>query len=101
MAVGVLIITKDGYGKVVDPGEFREQSRGGKGVVGYKVTDDSGPVAAVLRVPLEEGERILVVSEHGQAIMTPVDDISMRSRTAGGVKIIDLADGDAVAGVAV
>jgi DNA gyrase subunit A len=95
------MITSGGYGKVVDPGEFREQSRGGKGVVGYKVTDDSGPVVAVLSVPLEEGERVLVVTEQGQSIMTPVDDISMRSRTAGGVKVIDLAEGDAVAGAAV
>jgi len=101
MAVGVLMLTSKGFGKVVDPDEFRQQSRGGKGVMGYKVTEDSGPVVAVLRVPLDEGERVLVVSAQGQAILTPVDDIAKRSRTAGGVKVLDLAAGDTVAGVAV
>ena len=105
MAVGVLVITSKGYGKVVEnPGDvFRQQARGGKGVTGYKVTDDSGPVVAVLRVPLEADppERVLVLTAQGQAILTPVDDIATRSRTAGGVRIITLAEGDAVVGVTV
>ncbi len=101
MADAVLIITANGYGKITDPGEFRQQSRGGKGVGGYKVTDDSGPVVAVLRVPMDKSERVLVMTAMGQAILTPVDDIPTRSRTAGGVKIISLADGDSVVGVAV
>ena len=86
MAVGVLLITRNGYGKVVEPAEFRQQSRGGKGVLGYKVTPDSGPVVMALRVPLGAGERVLVVTAQGQAILTLVDDIAKRSRTAGGVK---------------
>ncbi|HCU37819.1 MAG TPA: hypothetical protein DGT21_21000, partial [Armatimonadetes bacterium] len=47
-------------------------------------------------VPLGKGERVLVATAQGQAILTPVDDIPMRSRTAGGVKVIGLADGDSV-----
>jgi len=105
MAVGVLVMTSKGYGKVVeDPGDvFRQQARGGKGVTGYKVTDDSGPVVAVLRVPLEADppERVLVLTAQGQAILTLVDEIAKRSRTAGGVRIISLADGDEVVGVTV
>ena len=42
---------------------------------------------------------MLVTTARGQAILTPVDDISERSRTAGGVKIIDVAEGDAVVSV--
>ena len=101
MAAGVLVITSNGYGKVMDPADFRQQSRGGKGVGCFKVTEDSGPVAVVLRVPLGEGERVLVATAQGQAILTPVDDIPSRSRNAGGVKIISLAEGDQVAGAAV
>jgi len=105
MTEGVLIITSKGYGKVVeDPGnQFRQQARGGKGVTGYKVTEDSGPVVAVLHVPLgaEPPERVLVLTAQGQAILTPVDDIGPRSRTAGGVRIISLAEGDEVVGVTV
>lgn len=101
MAVGVLVISSNGYGKVMDPTEFRQQSRGGKGVGCFKVTEDSGSVAAVLSVPLGKGERVLVATAQGQAILTPVDDIPMRSRTAGGVKVISLADGDTVIGAGV
>ncbi len=101
MAVGVLVISSNGYGKVMDPAEFRQQSRGGKGVGCFKVTEDSGPVAVVLSVPLGKGERVLVATAQGQAIFTPVDDIPMRSRSAGGVKVISLADGDTVVGAGV
>ena len=100
MAAMALMITEKGFGKVVSPDEFREQKRGGGGVTGYKVTDDSGPVVAVVRVETGEEGRVLIVTAHGRAILTPVDDISERSRTAGGVKLINLADGDTVVGAA-
>ncbi len=99
MADAVLMVTTKGYGKVVMPDAFKQQKRGGKGVLGYKVTDDSGPVAATEHVSLGEGERVLITTAQGRAIMTPVDDISTRSRTAGGVKLIDVADGDRVVSV--
>ncbi len=99
MADAVLMVTTKGYGKVVSPTEFKQQKRGGKGIIGFKVTEDSGPVAATAHVVLGEGERVLVTTARGRAIMTPVDDISVRSRTAGGVKIIDVADGDGVISV--
>ncbi len=99
MADAVLIVTTKGYGKVVIPGDFKQQKRGGKGVIGYKVTADSGPVAATEHVVTGQGERVLITTAQGCAIMTPVDDISVHSRTAGGVKLIDVADGDQVVSV--
>ena len=99
MTDAVLIVTTKGFGKVVDPGDFKQQKRGGKGVIGYKVTYESGPVAATEHVVLGQGERVLITTAQGQSIMTPVDDISTRSRTAGGVKLIDVADGDRVISV--
>ena len=99
MADAILVVTKKGYGKVMSPSEFKQQKRGGKGVIGYKVTADSGSVAATEHVVTGKGERVLVTTAQGQAILTPVDDISERSRTAGGVKIIDVAEGEAVVSV--
>ena len=99
MADAVLLVTKNGYGKVVIPDEFREQKRGGKGVIGYNVTADSGPVAVTEHVVTGEGERVLITTAQGQVILTPVDDISERSRTAGGVKLIDVVEGDEVVSV--
>ena len=99
MAEAVLIVTTRGFGKVVSPSDFKEQKRGGKGVLGYKVTADSGPVAATEHVVTGMGERVLITTAQGRTIMTPVDAISERSRTAGGVKLIDVADGDRVVSV--
>lgn len=101
MARMALVITEGGYGKLVSPDEFRAQNRGGGGVTGYKVTDDSGPVVDVLAVDHGTGENVLIYTAQGKAIMTPVDDISERSRSAGGVKLINLGEGDKVVGAAV
>jgi len=95
----VLVVSAKGFGKLVDPGDFRQQKRGGKGVTGYKVTGDCGPVAAVEHVKTGMGERVIIYTAQGMAILTAVDDIPVRSRTAGGVKLISVAEGDAVVGV--
>ena len=101
MADAALIVTKKGYGKVVPADDFPTRCRGGKGVIGFKVTCDSGPVACAERVPLGVGERVLIVTAKGMALMTGVDDISTRSRTAGGVKLMDVADDDEVVAIQV
>jgi len=101
MADMVLVVTKKGYGKLVSPDEFRQQKRGGGGVTGFKVTEDSGPVAAIEHVKTGLGERVIIYTANGRAILTPVDDISVRSRTAGGVKLMNLDAGDKVVGVKV
>ena len=99
MADMVLVVTRKGYGKLVSPDEFRQQKRGGGGVTGFKVTEDSGPVAAIEHVKTGLGERVIIYTANGRAILTPVDDISVRSRTAGGVKLMNLEEGDRVVGV--
>jgi DNA gyrase subunit A len=101
MAEAVLIVTVKGFAKVVDETEFPTKGRGGRGVTGFKVTEDSGPVAAIEHVKSGKGQRVLVVTAGGQALMTNVDDISMRSRSAGGVKLINVADDDEVVGILV
>ncbi|MGC9318317.1 MAG: DNA gyrase C-terminal beta-propeller domain-containing protein, partial [Armatimonadota bacterium] len=60
MASMALVVTENGYGKLVSPDEFRSQKRGGGGVTGYKVTDDSGPVVAVVHVKTEQDEKVLI-----------------------------------------
>jgi DNA gyrase subunit A len=94
-------VTTKGYGKVVDEKEFPTKGRGGKGVTGFKVTEDSGPIAAAEHVKTEKKQRVLVLTAKGMALMTTVDDISMRSRSAGGVKVINVDDDDEVVAVIV
>ena len=101
MAEAVLIVTTKGYGKIVDEKEFPTKNRGGKGVVGFKVTEDSGPIAAAEHVKTAKKQRVLIITAKGMVLMTTVDDISMRSRTAGGVKVMNVDDDDAVVSVLV
>jgi len=101
MADMALIVTAKGFGKLVNPDEFSPKGRGGKGVVGYAVTEESGPIAAVAHVNTGAGQKVLITTAKGQALMTRVDDISARSRTAGGVKVMSVEDGDKVVAVSV
>ena len=101
MADAVLIVTKKGYGKVVEASEFPANGRGGKGVTGFKVTEDSGPIAAVEHVLTGKGQKVLIVTAGGMALMTAVDDISTRSRQAGGVRLMNVDEGDQVSAVLV
>jgi len=101
MAEAVLIVTKKGFGKVVDESEFPTKGRGGRGVGGFKVTEDSGPVAVVEHVKTGKGQRVLLVTAGGMALMTNVDDISTRSRQAGGVRVMNVADDDEIVGALV
>ena len=100
MAEAVLIVTKKGSGKVVEETQFPTKGRGGKGVSGFKVGEGDA-VAAAEHVRTGVGQRVLIVTSQGMALMTSVDDIAVRSRTAGGVKLMNVADGDKVAAVLV
>ena len=101
MAEAVLMVTSKGFGKVVDAEEFAPKGRGGRGVTGYKVTDDSGPVVCAEHIKTGKGQKVLVITKGGMALMTEVDEIKARSRTAGGVKLMSVADDDEVVAVLV
>ena len=100
MAEGVLFVTKRGLGKIVLETEFPTKGRGGKGVGGMKLQEGDA-IACVEHVKLEKKQRVLVVTALGQCLMTAVDDVPVRSRTAGGVKLINVADDDKVVNVLV
>lgn len=101
MAEAVLIVTSKGYGKVVEAADFTPKGRGGKGVSGFKVTEDSGAVVAAEHVQTGAGQNVLLLTAGGMALMTPVDDLAVRSRTAGGVRLMNVADDDALVAVLV
>jgi DNA gyrase subunit A len=101
MADAVLFITSKGFGKVVNAEEFAVKGRGGKGVTGFKVTDDSGPVVCCEHVKTGKSQKVLITTREGACLMTGVDEISVRSRTAGGVRLMSVADDDAVVSVLV
>ncbi len=95
----VLTICEKGYGKRTEFGEYRKQKRGGKGLINLKVTDRNGPVVRVRNVA--DGDEILMISEGGMVVRTPVSGISTIGRATQGVRVMAFKkDDDRVAAVA-
>ena len=98
----LLAVTENGYGKRTAVEEYMRgdepQSRGGKGLKGYQVTDKTGPVVAIKVV--DGNEDLLLVSDDGSIIRTAVEDISTYSRATQGVRLMRLADGVKVISIA-
>ena len=94
----VLAITKLGYGKRTKVNEYRSQKRGGKGVKTINVTSKNGELAKLVSVVGDED--LLVVSNQGMIIRTPINQISTTKRATQGVKIINLIDGQFVKTIA-
>ena len=91
----VLTVTKNGYGKRSDIGEYRVQSRNGKGLIDIKTGGRNGAVCAMETVG--SGDHLVVMSRSGQIMRTPVQDISTVGRNTMGVIVMDLDGDDRVA----
>jgi DNA gyrase subunit A len=95
----LLSVTANGYGKRTPIPEYREQGRGGSGIINVKTTDKTGPLVSVRKVHLNDD--LLVISKGGQIIRTPVASISEIGRNTQGVRVITLDDSETVQGIAV
>ena len=80
----VLTVTQNGYGKRSSSYEYRTSGRGGKGIIAIVVNDRNGPVCASF--PVEESDQIMLVTDGGQLIRTPVDAGAMRLRGTRGLR---------------
>ena len=87
----VLLVSEKGFGKCTEPDNYRIQSRGGKGLKSYKITDKTGCVAGVAAV--NDGEELIMVSSEGVIIRIKVKDISTVGRVTQGVKLVNLNEG--------
>lgn len=94
----VLGITENGFGKRSDPEVYREQGRGGKGVIAMALNDKTGPLAAQLMV--QENEDILLITDDGTIIRTPVADIRVCGRATQGVRLMRVLENSRIVGVA-
>ncbi len=94
----VLAVTELGYGKRTSPDEYREQGRNGKGIRAMNLTDKTGDMAALLMV--EPNEDLLLITDDGTIIRTPMDTIRFCGRNTQGVRVMKLQEGSRVIGVA-
>ena len=94
----ILTASEKGYGKRSSPDEYRPQHRGGRGIIGHKVTEKTGEVVAALQVV--DDDEIVIISSQGVLLRTKVSSISRYHRSSQGVKLMRIPAGHAISGVA-
>nr|WP_217356624.1 DNA gyrase subunit A [Ruegeria sp. HKCCA0370] len=94
----ILTITAKGSGKLSSSHDYPVRGRGGMGVMAMDKAMRSGPLVASF--PVEIDDQIMLATSKGQSIRVPVDGISFRSRSAGGVKVFNTGKGEEVVSVA-
>ncbi len=92
----VLMVSARGYGKRVAEKEFRLQRRGGKGLIGMKISQVSGPLRGFVTLKGEEEEEFIIVTAKGIVNRQKSDQVSLMGRYARGVTLIRLDKEDRV-----
>lgn len=93
----ILTVTENGYGKRSSSYWFRTSGRGGKGVAAIVVNDRNGRVRASF--PVEDADQIMLVTDGGQLIRTPVGGIRVAGRNTQGVTIFRTGEAEKVVSV--
>jgi DNA gyrase subunit A len=94
----LLIATENGYGKRTRAEEFSQQGRGGQGVIAIQTSDRNGN--AVGAVQVREESQIMLITDGGTLVRTPVADVSIVGRNTQGVTLIRLNDGEKLVQIA-
>ncbi|WP_298918467.1 DNA gyrase subunit A [uncultured Roseobacter sp.] len=94
----ILTLTSKGTGKLSSSHDYPVRGRGGMGVQAMDKGMRGG--ALVASFPVEMDDQIMLATSKGQSIRVPVEGISFRSRSAGGVKVFDTGKGEEVVSVA-
>jgi DNA gyrase subunit A len=90
----VLAVCSNGYGKRTNIEEFRQQNRGGKGIILIDASERNGPVVGIKLV--KDGDEVMLITDRGQTLRTRVDEIRETGRNAQGVRIMSTAEGERI-----
>ncbi len=94
----ILSVAANGIGKRTLIKEYRQQGRGGKGIINLKVSAKTGEVIGVRQV--RQGDGIMLITQEGKIIRTMVDDVRVIGRSTQGVKLIGLEGEDTLVAMA-
>jgi len=94
----LLVVTEKGYGKKTSLEEYKTQTRGGKGVTNYRISETTGNVAGV--VVINESDDVMLITSEGIIIRMKTSEISRIGRLTKGVRLMRLADGVSVVSLA-
>ena len=90
----LLAITENGFGKRTELEEYRVQTRGGKGVITYKITPKTGKLVGI-RIATDD-EDVMLITDNGTIIRLKVKDISVLGRSTQGVTLMRTNEGKVV-----
>jgi len=93
----ILTATEFGFGKRTALEEYRVQGRGGQGIISIQTSERNGNVVGAVQV-LEENQ-IMLISDGGTLVRTPVKDVSVVGRNTQGVKLINLTKNEKLVGL--
>lgn len=83
----------NGLGKRTSFDDYRQQSRGGTGIIAMKTEKIAGVLSVV------DSDEIMMFTKNGQAVRSPIKDVRISGRATSGVKLINLSDKDTLIGI--
>jgi DNA gyrase subunit A len=93
----VLTVSERGFGKRTSAFEYRLTGRGGSGIVAMAMSERNGSIVASF--PVEDSDQIMLISDQGQTIRSPVADVRIAGRATQGVTLFRVSDTEKVVSV--
>jgi DNA gyrase subunit A len=94
----ILFVSENGIGKCTETSAFTSRNRGGKGVKTYKLSEKTGSIVGVTKT--NDKEELMLINSDGVIIRIKIADIATTGRITSGVKLINVAEGVKVIGIA-
>ena len=95
----ILVVSENGYGKRSKIGDYRLTHRGGKGVKTINVTEKTGQVISIKSV--DDTTDLMIITQSGLTIRMSISALRILGRTAQGVRLINLKEGDQIASITI
>jgi len=95
----ILVVSENGYGKRSKIEDYRLTNRGGKGVKTINITEKTGPLISIKSV--DDTNDLMIITQSGLTIRMSISALRIIGRTAQGVKLINLKDGDKIASITI
>jgi DNA gyrase subunit A len=86
----LLVVSENGYGKRTPLKEYRQQTRGGKGIITYNLNSKTGQLVGAIVV--EDTDDLMIINDNGVLIRIKVDEISVTGRITSGVRVMKVDD---------
>ena len=92
----IMSISANGFGKRTRVDLYRLQSRGGKGIINFKVTSKTGPVVGAM--PVRDNDGLIMLTSANKVVRIGVEDVRSKGRATMGVMLVRLDEGAHVVG---